>query len=172
MKNLNNIFLIGPMGAGKSTIGRKLAKKLKLQFFDSDQEIEKRTGARIPLIFEIEGEQGFRTRETGVIDELTKYSDIVLATGGGAILDQANQSNLNERGLVVYLRANIKHLLRRTARDTKRPLLNTDDRKKKMEELLKVRAPIYEKVADLIIDTDQHPVPWIVEEICKHRSGL
>lgn len=172
MKNPNNIFLIGPMGAGKSTIGRKLAKKLKLQFFDSDQEIENRTGARIPLIFEIEGEQGFRTRESDIIDELTKYSDIVLATGGGAVLDSANRRKLKERGVVVYLRADIKQLLKRTSRDTKRPLLNTGDRKKKMQELMKERASIYEKAADLIVDTDKHPVPKIVDKICKYRSEL
>ena len=172
MKNPNNIFLIGPMGAGKSTIGRKLAKKLKLQFFDSDQEVESRTGAKISLIFEIEGEQGFRTRETDVIDELTKYSDIVLATGGGVVLDPVNRKNLGERGVVVYLRANIKQLLKRTSRDTRRPLLNTDNPREKMKELMEIRAPLYEEVADLIIDTDQHPVPWIVNEICKYKASI
>ena len=172
MKNPNNIFLIGPMGAGKSTIGRKLAKKLKLQFFDSDQEIENRTGAKISLIFEIEGEPGFRTREKDMIDELTKYSDIVLATGGGAVLDTVNRKNLKERGIVVYLRANAKQLLRRTSRDTKRPLLNTGDPKKKMEALMQERAPIYEKMADLIVDTDKQSVPLIIDEICKYRSSL
>lgn len=172
MKNPNNIFLIGPMGAGKSTIGRKLAKKLNLKFFDSDREIEDRTGAKISLIFEIEGEQGFRARETDMIEELTKYSDIVLATGGGVVLDPVNRNKLKDRGIVVYLRANVKQLLRRTSRDTKRPLLNTDDPKKKMEELLKERSPIYEEVADLIVDTDKQSVTRIVDEICKYRSGL
>lgn len=158
------------MGAGKSTIGKKLAKKLKFQFFDSDYEVENRTGVRIALIFEIEGEPGFRKRETGVIDQLTKYSEIVLATGGGAVLDPVNRKYLSERGLVVYLRAGIKQLLRRTARDNKRPLLNTDDRRMKMEELLQERAPLYEQIADLIIDTDQQRVSQIVDEICKYRA--
>lgn len=160
------------MGAGKSTIGRKLAKKLKLQFFDSDKEIEKRTGARIPLIFDIEGETGFRTRESDIIDELTKYSDTVIATGGGAVLDPLNREKLVQRGVVVYLRADIDQLLKRTSRDKKRPLLNTDNPRQKMEELLTARSPIYEEVADFIVDTDKHTVPWIVEEICKRRSAL
>jgi shikimate kinase len=170
MKNPDNIFLIGPMGAGKSTIGRRLARKLKLQFLDSDQAIENRTGARIALIFEIEGEEGFRKRESEMIEELTRQSDIVLATGGGVVLSPVNRKNLSERGIVVYLRAGVNQLLKRTARDTKRPLLNTQNPREKMEELLKTRNPLYEEIADLIIDTDRQPLAQIVEEICKYRA--
>jgi shikimate kinase len=170
MKNLDNIFLIGPMGAGKSTIGRRLARKLKLEFLDSDQAIENRTGARIALIFEIEGEEGFRKRESEIIDELTNQSGVVLATGGGAVLDPVNRQKLAERGLVVYLRAGLDKLLKRTARDTKRPLLNTDNPRERIKELLNTRTPLYEEIADLIVDTDKQPVSQIVEEICKYRA--
>ncbi|OGT66153.1 MAG: hypothetical protein A3I13_04845 [Gammaproteobacteria bacterium RIFCSPLOWO2_02_FULL_47_50] len=158
------------MGAGKSTIGRRLAKILNLRFFDSDQAIENRTGVRIALIFDIEGEEGFRRRESDVIEELTGQSDIVLATGGGVVLNHVNRKNLAERGVVVYLRAGIKQLLKRATRDNKRPLLNTDDPRKKMEELLKTRSPLYEEIADLIVDTDRQPVSQVIEEICKYRA--
>jgi shikimate kinase len=170
MKNLDNIFLIGPMGAGKSTIGRRLARKLKLEFLDSDQAIENRTGARIALIFEIEGEEGFRKRESEIIDELTNQSGVVLATGGGAVLDPVNRQKLAERGLVVYLRAGLDKLLKRTSRDKKRPLLNTDNPRERIKELLNTRTPLYEEIADLIVDTDKQPVSQIVEEICKYRA--
>jgi shikimate kinase len=170
MKNLDNIFLIGPMGAGKSTIGRRLARKLKLEFLDSDQAIENRTGARIALIFEIEGEEGFRKRESEIIDELTNQTGVVLATGGGAVLDPVNRQKLADRGLVVYLRAGLDKLLKRTARDTKRPLLNTDNPRERIKELLNTRTPLYEEIADLIVDTDKQPVSQIVEEICKYRA--
>ena len=156
------------MGAGKSTIGRRLAKKLKRHFFDTDQEIEKRTGARIALIFEIEGEARFRRRESEMLEELTKHSDIVLATGGGAVLDPGNRKILGERGLVVYLRTGVRQLFRRTGKDRKRPLLDTDDPEKKISELLETRAPLYEQTADLIIDTDQQPMQKILEKICKY----
>ncbi len=159
------------MGAGKSTIGRRLAKKLKLQFFDSDHEIEKRTGARITLIFEIEGEAGFRKREAEVIDEVTRYNDIVLATGGGVVLDELNRQHLRERGIVVYLRADAKQLLKRTGKDSKRPLLNTPNPLQTMEELMKVRAPLYESIADLVIDTDHNQVQHIVDKIVQKRNS-
>ena len=158
------------MGAGKSTVGKRLAKKLGLQFFDSDREIEKRTGASINLIFEIEGEDGFRKREAEMMDELTKYPDIVLATGGGAVLALQNRDYLAERGLVVYLRTDIKQLMKRIARDNKRPLLNNDNPLKKMEELLAERAAIYEDLADLTVDTDRTAVPKIVDKICSFRT--
>ena len=158
------------MGAGKSTVGKKLAKKLGLQFFDSDQEIENRTGASINLIFEIEGEDGFRKRESEIIDELTKYPDIVLATGGGAVLASPNRTCLVERGLVVYLRTDIKRLMKRISRDNKRPLLNNNDPEKKMRELLAERAAIYEDLADLTVDTDRSTVPKIVDKISRFRK--
>jgi shikimate kinase len=170
MKNHDNIFLIGPMGAGKSTIGRRLARKLKLKFLDSDQAIENRTGARIALIFEIEGEEGFRKRESEIIEELTNQSGVVLATGGGVVLNPVNRQKLAERGVVVYLRAGLGQLLKRTARDTKRPLLNTENPRERIKELLNTRTPLYEEIADLIVDTDKQPVTQIVEEICNYRA--
>lgn len=164
-----NIFLIGLMGAGKSTVGRRLAKTLKLQFFDSDQEIECRTGATVSLIFEIEGEAGFRKREKDIIDELTKHSGIVLATGGGVVLDIVNRQALATRGMVVYLRTGSAQLIRRTSRDSKRPLLKTDDPATKLQELLKIRGPLYEEIADLVIDTDHRSPQSIVDEIAGNK---
>lgn len=155
----DNIFLIGPMGAGKTTIGRQLAKSLGLDFVDSDHEIESRTGASIPLIFEVEGEAGFRRREREMIDELTQRSRIVLATGGGAVLDPANRAHLSARGQVVYLRASLEHLLKRTAKDRNRPLLRTDDPRARPEQILarilEQRDPLYREIADLVVETDR-----------------
>jgi shikimate kinase len=164
-----NIFLIGPMGAGKSSVGRRLAKRLKMQFLDSDQEIERRTGATVNLIFEIEGEPGFRRREKDIIGELTKKSGIVLATGGGAVLDLDNRKVLANCGVVIYLRTGLKQLVQRTSRDSKRPLLNTIDPAAKLQELLEIRGPLYENMADLIIDTDQRLPQSIVNEIAGHK---
>ena len=164
-----NIFLIGLMGAGKSTVGHRLAKRLKLQFFDSDQEIELRTGATVSLIFEIEGEAGFRKREKNIIDELSKHPGIVLATGGGAVLDPENRLALATRGVVVYLRTEFAQLIRRTSRDSKRPLLKTDDPAAKLQELLKIRGPLYEEIADLVIDTDHRSPQSIVDEIAGNK---
>ncbi|MBM2829581.1 MAG: 3-dehydroquinate synthase [Gammaproteobacteria bacterium] len=158
------------MGSGKTTIGRKLEKKCKLQFFDSDHEIELRTGVKITLIFEIEGEAGFRKRESQMINELTSNSGIVLATGGGAILDPENRKYLSERGFVIYLRASIEQLLRRTAKDQKRPLLQTDNPRAKIEELLAERGPLYEEIANMIVDTDGRTVQKIIDEICNHQD--
>ena len=158
------------MGSGKTSIGRKLAKVIHAEFFDIDQEIEKRTGATVPLVFEIEGEPGFRQRESELLDELTKYSDIVLATGGGAVLDSYNRKLLAERGLVIYLKAGINHLLKRTGRDRKRPLLNCDNPREKMEQLLAERGPLYEEVADMVIDTDKHSMKKVVEIITHYRT--
>ncbi|MDY0147236.1 MAG: shikimate kinase AroK [Halothiobacillus sp.] len=150
---MNNIILIGPMGAGKSTIGKMLAHSMNLPFFDSDKEIEHRTGATIPLIFEIEGEAGFRDREVAVIDELTQTSGWVLATGGGAILRPENRAVFAERGFVVYLHATVQQQAERTAMDTQRPLLQTKDRAGKLNELMTMREPLYRGAADLIIET-------------------
>lgn len=149
----NNIFLVGLMGAGKSTIGRHLAKTLELEFVDSDHEIERRTGASIPLIFDVEGEAGFRQREKKIIDELSQRSGIVLATGGGAVLDPENRACLRERGTVIYLYATIDHLLARTAKDRNRPLLQTPDPRGRLQELFQARDALYREVADVVVDT-------------------
>ncbi len=153
MKHAKHIILIGPMGAGKSTIGKMLAHSMNLPFFDSDKEIEHRTGATIPLIFEIEGEAGFRDREVAVIEELTRTSGWVLATGGGAILRPENRAVFAERGFVVYLHATVQQQAERTAMDTQRPLLQTKDRAGKLNELMTMREPLYRAAADLIIET-------------------
>ncbi len=164
-KSSNRIFLVGPMGAGKTTIGRKLARALRLRFVDCDHEIEQRTGASIPLIFDIEGEAGFRAREKRVIDELTLADDTVVATGGGAVLDPENRAVLTARGFVVYLHAPLEHLLARTRGDTNRPLLRTGDRVKRMQELVRVRDPLYREVADLIVDTGALTLAAVVQQI-------
>jgi len=167
MTQSNSIFLIGPMGAGKSTIGRALSRECGLEFRDSDKEIEARTGADIPLIFELEGEAGFRTREHAMIDELTQLSGIVLATGGGAVLDQENRANLAARGRVVYLHTSVDQQLKRTARDRHRPLLRTEDPRARLTELLEQREPLYREIADLVIKTDGRSVVAVVKEILK-----
>ena len=141
------------MGSGKTTVGRRLANLLGMDFVDSDHEIVLRTGAEIPLIFEIEGEQGFRRREKAVIDELSMRTGVVLATGGGAILDEENRKCLRDRGCVIYLSANIDHLLQRTVGDRNRPLLQTDDPRGKLEQLFEVRDPLYRKTAHIVFDT-------------------
>jgi len=148
-----NIFLVGLMGAGKSTIGRHLAKSLGLEFVDSDHEIERRTGANIPLIFDVEGEAGFRQREKKIIAELTQREGIVLATGGGVVLDPDNRACLRERGKVIYLYATVAQLLARTAKDRNRPLLQTTDPRARLQELLQTRDGLYREVADLVVDT-------------------
>jgi shikimate kinase len=169
---MQNIFLVGPMGSGKTTIGRQLATRLGKQFYDSDGEIEKRTGADISLIFEIEGEEGFRQREAKMIEELTMKEDILLATGGGAVLSEVNRQLLKKRGYVIYLKSSAERLIERTAKDRKRPLLNTDDRKTTIVKMLEVRAPLYEEVADLIIKTDNNAVKQIVNEISQQLDLL
>lgn len=166
-----NIFLIGPMGAGKTTAGKELAKTLDMAFVDSDHEIEQRTGASISLIFELEGEAGFRTRECAMIGELTQRENIVLATGGGAVLDKKNRMHLANRGFVVYLRANLEQLFNRTVKDPHRPLLKTADPKAKLRELMETRASLYEEIADLILDTDGRTPKWLVKKIISALSN-
>jgi shikimate kinase len=165
MSRVDNVFLVGPMGSGKSTIGRHLAELLHKRFQDSDHEIEARTGAAIPLIFEIEGEAGFRRRESSMLDELTVQNDIVLATGGGAVLSEQNRELLRARGVVVYLHAPIDTLLHRTQRDRNRPLLQNTDRRVKFEEIMSVREPLYRATADVVINTSDRSPTAVAREI-------
>lgn len=167
MKTPGSLFLTGPMGAGKSTIGRQLSRQLRMAFYDSDREIENRTGVDIPLIFELEGEQGFRKRERLIIDELTSLPNIILATGGGAILEADNRERLAERGLVIYLHASVNQQLARTKHDRNRPLLQTDNPRQRLEELMQVRDPLYREIADLVIDTDGKRVMAVVNLIIR-----
>ena len=148
-----NVYLVGMMGAGKTTVGRLLARRLKLRFLDSDHEIETRCGVKIPLIFEIEGEAGFRAREAQAIAELTALDGVVLATGGGAVLSEANRQSLAARGTVVYLRAKPEDLYARVKHDRNRPLLATASPLERMRELYAERDPLYREAADLIVET-------------------
>ena len=159
------IFLIGPMGSGKSSVGRQLASVLHLQFYDSDAEIEKRTGVDIPFIFEKEGETGFRQREREVVDSLTLLPDVVIATGGGAVLLEENRTALSGRGHVVYLKASIEQQLRRTRHDHHRPLLQTDDPEARLRELMQLRAPLYESIAEITVQTDGKQVRAVAQAI-------
>jgi len=160
-----NIFLIGLMGAGKTTIGRALARRMRLQFLDSDHEIEERTGVSIRTIFELEGEQGFRARESATIADLTLREGIVLATGGGAILLESTRKHLHDRGIVIYLRARPEDLYKRTKHDRDRPLLQTDDPLAKLRTLLEARHVFYENTAHIIIDTADQGVPRLIATI-------
>lgn len=153
MKQSENIYLVGLMGAGKTTIGRQLARTLKIPFYDSDKAIEERTGVDIPTIFEFEGEEGFRNREQKMIQQLTEIKGIVMATGGGAVLREENRKLLSENGFVIYLHCDVDKLLERTRRDSQRPLLNTQDPKERLESLFDQRKPLYISIADFTIDT-------------------
>ncbi|MCH6550086.1 MAG: shikimate kinase AroK [Proteobacteria bacterium] len=165
MNKPKNLFLVGPMGAGKSAVGRHLARLLHLEFVDSDEEIETRTGVDIPFIFEKEGEEGFRRREVKVIDELSQREGVVLATGGGAIADPESRSRLGARGFVVYLHTSVKQQLERTQRRRKRPLLENGDKEKVLRELMEQRDPLYREISDLIIETDGRRVQTVAREI-------
>lgn len=162
-----NFFLVGLMGAGKTTVGRALARLTGKRFLDSDHEIEARTGVRVPVIFEIEGEAGFRAREAEVIDELTRLDDIVLATGGGVVMNPVNRECLKRSGLVIYLRANVDDLYLRTCHDKNRPLLQTANPKAKLQELYEIRDPLYREVADLVIDTSSQSVHQLINRLQK-----
>lgn len=172
MKVPENVYLIGPMGAGKSTVGRALAKALGKEFVDSDKEIEARTGATIALIFEVEGEEGFRKREQAMIEQLTDRNDVVLATGGGAVLREGNRSRLMARGFCVYLEAPLELLVERTARDRHRPLLNGGDPRGRLASLLEERDPLYRQVADMVVKTDRRTARHVVREIQRRIAEL
>ena len=168
MNHPKNLFLVGPMGAGKSAVGRQLARLLHLEFLDSDEEIETRTGVDIPFIFEKEGEEGFRIREVKVIDDLSQREGVVLATGGGAVVDPESRSRLGARGFVVYLYTSVQQQLDRTQRGRNRPLLDNGDKETVLEELMAVRDPLYREIADLTVDTDGRRVQTVAREI--HES--
>jgi shikimate kinase len=172
MPPCRNIFLVGPMGAGKSAVGRKLAEELGCTYVDSDEVIEHRTGVDIAYIFEKEGEAGFRARERQVIDELTQMPDVVLATGGGAVQDPANRERLRSRGTVVYLHASVEQQLRRTRRGRERPMLRGGDPRQILETLMATRDPQFREIADLVIETDGRRVTAVTREIRSRLTEL
>jgi shikimate kinase len=160
-----NIILVGLMGAGKTSVGKMLAKNLRKTFVDCDHEIEKRTGVSIPLIFEIEGEEGFRRRESAMLRDLTELRNTVLATGGGAVLTPENRDALSRSGIVVYLRASVEDLWQRTKHDRNRPLLRTGDPRRRLAELFEQRDPLYREVAALTMDTGDQSVRTLVTRL-------
>ena len=166
------LILVGPMGAGKSTIGRLLAKELQLPFKDSDREIELRCGANIPWIFDVEGEAGFREREQAALTELLVDEPAVLATGGGAVMREQNRVILKSGGPVVYLHASVEQQIERTAKDRNRPLLQCDNPAEVLRELMVKRDPLYREVADIIIETDRRPPRLVVQEILQRLEAL
>jgi shikimate kinase len=149
-RSFTNVYLIGPMGSGKTTIGQRLAQRMGVEFLDCDQELEAQTGASVSLIFDVEGEAGFRARETGMLKKLSRRSQVVIATGGGAVTREENRILLRQTGLVVYLRTTVRQQLRRLARDRSRPLLQTKDREDKLARLAEERNPLYENLADIV----------------------
>ncbi|QWE24774.1 shikimate kinase [Polynucleobacter sp. AP-Elch-400A-B2] len=161
----NNIFLIGLMGAGKSTVGKLLAKKLGRRFLDADHVIEDRCGVKIPVIFEMEGEDGFRKREAQAIKDITAEHDVILATGGGAVLLPENRQLLSERGTVIYLHANPIELWHRTKGGEGRPLLRNGDAKKILENLYSIRDPLYREISDYVIETGKPSVNQLVNTL-------
>ncbi len=160
-----NIFLVGLMGAGKTSVARLLAKDLRMTFVDCDHEIEQRTGVTVSVIFEIEGEEGFRRRESAILRELVQMRNVVLATGGGAVLWPENRAALSENGFVIYLRATVDELWQRTRADRNRPLLRTDDPRGRLAELYEQRDPLYREVADVTIETGSQSVRNLVGQL-------
>jgi len=160
-----NIFLVGLMGAGKTSVGRLLARRLGKTFYDCDEEVEHATGVRIPVIFEIEGESGFRAREAKMLSELAVRSEIVLATGGGAVLSAENRKLLADNGIVVYLRAGAADLWQRTRHNRNRPLLQTDEPLARLEQLFAERDPLYRSIADIIVDTGSQSLGSLIQKL-------
>jgi shikimate kinase len=171
MSKKNNIYLVGPMAAGKSTIGRLLAKRLNRKFYDTDAEIIKCTGVEISLIFELEGEEGFRKREIEKLKLLSDEKEAVIATGGGIILNQENRQRMQETGWVIYLKCSVDQQLNRTKFDTKRPLLQTENPRKKLEELMRDRAPMYESIADIVISTNKTNSKKVITSILEQLNN-
>ena len=167
-----NVYLVGLMGAGKTSVGKLLARRLGKVFYDCDLEIERATGVRVPVIFDIEGESGFRAREQKILAELVERSSVVLATGGGAVLSEQNRRLLKEHGTVVYLCASPQDLCRRTRHDRNRPLLQTADPLAKLTELYKERDPLYREVADLVVDTGNQSVSALASRLEQKLAQL
>jgi shikimate kinase len=172
VKPAGSLILVGMMGAGKTTVGRLLARRLKRSFHDADEEIERRCGVRVPVIFEIEGEAGFRARESQVIAELCALENAVLATGGGAVLAEENRRRIAVCGTVIYLHARPSHLWQRVRHDRNRPLLATADPLRKLEELYAERDPLYREVADLVIDTGKQSVQTLAKDLLARLEGI
>lgn len=169
----SNIVLVGPMGSGKTAVGRRLAKYLEMEFVDSDTEIERRTGVDITFIFEKEGENGFRDRERAVIADLTRLKNVVLATGGGAILDADNRERLRDCGTVVYLKTSVAHQLKRTRRTENRPLLQSKDPQAVLQRLMEIRGPLYDALADITVTTGNQRIGTVADDIraCLREHG-
>ena len=173
MAEKRNIFLVGPMGAGKSTIGRQLAQLLNMDFVDSDAEIEQRAGADISWIFDVEGEAGFRKREERILNELTQRQGVVLSTGGGAVLSKENRNHLSARGTVIYLETTVEKQYQRTQRDKKRPLLqDVADPRQVLEDLAKIRNPLYAEIADITLPTDDQSAKTMATQIIELLDNL
>jgi shikimate kinase len=170
MSRSSNIFLVGPMGAGKTTVGRRLADARGMEFVDSDHEVEARTGVDIAFIFEKEGEEGFRRRERAALGDVTQRQNLVLATGGGAILDPDSRQWLSARGFVVYLYASVDQQMSRTERTDNRPLLQVADRRATLERLFSIRDPLYREIADLVVATDGRNARVLAREIEDHLA--
>jgi shikimate kinase len=171
MLGKTNVFLIGPMGSGKTAVGRYLSRLLDLEFHDSDSEIERRTGVDIPFIFEKEGEAGFRQREREAIEVLTAMDRIVLATGGGAVLLAENRRHLADRGCVVYLETSVTQQVERVKQGRTRPLLSNVDSTSKLSQLLAERAPLYGEIADVVVSTDGRKVRSVAEDILRELGS-
>ncbi len=171
MQQSETIILVGPMGAGKSAVGKQLARRLGYEFADSDRFVEERTGVDVAYIFEREGEEGFRKRESAAIDTLTQRKRIVIATGGGAVLDPESRSRMASRGTVIYLQTSVHEQLKRTRRSTHRPLLQTKDPKAALSSLLEIRDPLYREIADIVFPTDGQKVPNVARELAERLSS-
>ena len=172
MKSRQNIFLVGPMGVGKTTIGRLLADRLGRHFYDTDRVIEERTGADIPWIFDVEGEAGFRSREQAVCAELAKKDSLVIATGGGIVVNPENRKAIRRDGIVIFLSATVEQLVERTAKDTRRPLLQNDNPRKVITDIFEARLPLYQELADITITTDQSSPRLLINDIVRQLDNL
>lgn len=172
MSAVNRLFLVGPMGAGKTTIGKMLADELGLEFADVDREIESRSGVDIPWIFDKEGEAGFRLRETAALKELSALDGVLISTGGGAVIAAENRRLMSERGIVIYLHTSVDEQVRRTSRDRKRPLLQNDDPAKVLAQLMAIREPLYREVAGIVVDTDGRGPKLVAQDLAERLRRL